>query len=291
MKSSYHLKEDGFEARWFEGTGHKEKVIIWMHGSGMNEKYCLADSEYMRKAGYSVLVLGFYLWKGMPKAMRAIPVEYVEKAVAELRRSGFEKIGIHGISSGAAYALLCASLIPEISLVLSICPFDYVMEEPKIFGRPTGRSWFSYRGKDFTCSLYTGQREKGFFGSLREYRRQDAEHQGEFLRSLYENATLTETSRIKVENMKADVLLIAPERDSQWPSPTAVRRMEQKLKEAAYPYRVKAVIYPHASHLLGTYPPESWKKVFPAEKKWPEECNDARKDCFEQEFRFLEEWS
>ena len=33
------------------------------------------------------------------------------------------------------------------------------------------------------------------------------------------------------------------------------------------------------------------KKVFPAEKKWPEECNDARKDCFEQEFRFLEEWS
>lgn len=74
----------------------------------MNEKYCMKDSEYLRKAGYSVLVLGFYYWKGMPKAMRAIPVEYVEKAVEALRRSGFEKIGIHGISSGAAYALLCA---------------------------------------------------------------------------------------------------------------------------------------------------------------------------------------
>ncbi|MCR4708472.1 MAG: hypothetical protein K5746_11060, partial [Clostridiales bacterium] len=159
----------------------------WMHGSGMNEKYCLADSEYMRKAGYSVLVLGFYFWKGMPKAMRAVPVEYVERAAAELRRSGFEKIGIHGISSGAAYALLCASLIPEISLVLSICPFDYVMEEPKIFAKPTGRSWFSYHGEDCPCSLFTGQREKGFFGSLREYRRQDRSHQGEFLRSLYEN--------------------------------------------------------------------------------------------------------
>ena len=119
-----------------------------MHGSRMNEKHCLKDSEYLRKAGYSVLVLGFYFWKGMPKQMRAVPVDYVEKAVAELRRSGFEKIGIHGISSGAAYALLCASLIPEISLVLSICPFDYVMEEPKIFGHPTGRSWFSYRGED-----------------------------------------------------------------------------------------------------------------------------------------------
>jgi hypothetical protein len=91
--------------------------------------------------------------------------------------------------------------------------------------------------------------------------------------------------------MKADVLLIAPERDSQWPSPTAVRRITQKLRESGYLYRVKTVIYPHASHLLGTWPPESWKKAFPAEKKWPEECNAARKDCFEQEFRFLEEWS
>ena len=291
MKGFYSVKEDGFQAYWFEGTAHKDKVVIWMHGSGMNERHCLADSKYLREAGYSVLVLGFYFWKGMSKKMRAIPVEYVERAVTELKRNEFDHIGIHGISSGAAYALLCASLIPDISLVLSICPFDYVMEEPKIFGKPTGRSWFSYHGKDYPCSLFTGQREKGFFGSLRQYRRQDAEHHNEFLRSFYENATLTEESRIKVENMKADALLIAPERDSQWPSPTAVRRITQKLRESGYLYRVKTVIYPHASHLLGTLPPESWKKAFPAEKKWPEECNAARKDCFEQEFRFLEEWS
>ena len=290
MKDSYSLRADGFEARWFEGTSHRDKAIIWMHGSSMNEKRCIADSEYLRAAGYSVLVLGFYFWKGMSKKMRGIPVEYVERAVAELKRSGFEYIGIHGISSGAAYALLCASLIPDIRLALSVCPFDYVVEEPRIFGRPTGRSWFSYRGKDYPCSLFTGQREKGFFGSLREYRRQDTERRNEFLRSLYENATLTEESRIKVENMHADVLLIAPERDNEWPSPTAVRRMERKLQEAGYPYRVQAVVYPHASHLLGTYPPESWKKAFPAERKWPEECDASRRDCFEREFRFLEEW-
>ena len=290
MKESYRVSEDGFEARWFEGTDHKDKVIIWMHGSGMNEKHCLADSEYMRKAGYSVLVLGFYFWKGMSKRMCAIPVDYVERAVAELKRNGYDQIGIHGISSGAAYALLSASLIPEISLVLSICPFDYVMEEPKIIGKPTGRSWFSYHGREIPCSLFTGQREKGFLGSIRAYKKQDTEHLNEFLRSFYENATLIEASRIKVENMKASVLLVAPERDNQWPSPTAVRRMEQKLTESKYPYRVKAVIYPRASHLLGTNPPESWKKAFPAEKRWPRECDEARADCFDQEFRFLDAW-
>lgn len=191
MKNSYTVKENGFQAYWFEGTTNREKVIIWMHGSGMNENHCLKDSEYLREKGYSVLVLGFYFWKGMSKKMRGIPVDYIEKAVSELKKNGFEKIGIHGISSGAAYALLCASLIPDISLVLSICPFDYVVEEPKIFGKPTGRSWFSYHGKDYPCSLFTGQREKGFFGSLREYRKQDTEHHNEFLRSLYENAALT----------------------------------------------------------------------------------------------------
>jgi len=290
MKKFYNVQDDGFQAYWFEGTTNKDKVIIWMHGSSMNEKHCIADSEYLRQKGYSTLVLGFYCWKGMSKKLRAVPVDYVEKAVEELKRNGFTKIGIHGISSGAAYALLCASLIPDISLVISICPFDYVMEEPKIFRKLTGRAWFSYHGKDCPCSLYTGQRENGFFGSLLAYRKQDTEHQNEFLRSLYENATLTEESRIKVENMKAHVLMVAPERDNEWPSPTAVRRMEKKLSDAGYPYRVKAIVYPYASHLLGTYPPESWKKAFPAEKKWPRECDEARKDCFEQEFQFLQEW-
>jgi dienelactone hydrolase len=106
LKAVYTLNEDGFSAYWFEGSKHKEKAIVWMHGSAMNEKHCLADSLYLREAGYSVLVLGFYYWKGMSKKMRAIPVEYVEKAVSELKKNGYEKIGIHGISSGAAYALL-----------------------------------------------------------------------------------------------------------------------------------------------------------------------------------------
>ena len=37
MKDSYNLKTDGFEARWFEGDFLRDKVIIWMHGSAMNE--------------------------------------------------------------------------------------------------------------------------------------------------------------------------------------------------------------------------------------------------------------
>lgn len=54
--------------------------------------------------------------------MYNIPVEYVERAVIELKRNGFEKIALHGISTGAGYALLCSSLIPEISCTIAVVP-------------------------------------------------------------------------------------------------------------------------------------------------------------------------
>ena len=80
MKDVYTLKEDGFSAYWFEGSKYKEKAIIWMHGSSMNEKHCLADSLYLREAGYSVLVLGFYFWKGMSKKNAGHPCRLCRKS-------------------------------------------------------------------------------------------------------------------------------------------------------------------------------------------------------------------
>ncbi len=32
--------------------------------------------RFLRKAGYNVLVLGFYLWEGLPKELVSIPVDY-----------------------------------------------------------------------------------------------------------------------------------------------------------------------------------------------------------------------
>ena len=55
LKAVYTLKEDGFSAYWFEGGKYKEKAIIWMYGSAMNEKHCLADSLYLREAGSSAI--------------------------------------------------------------------------------------------------------------------------------------------------------------------------------------------------------------------------------------------
>ena len=75
------LENNGFIGIWYEGTKSPEKAIIAAGGASCGEKTSVSMCRYLRNAGYNVLVLGFYLWKGLPKELVSIPVDYVEKAV------------------------------------------------------------------------------------------------------------------------------------------------------------------------------------------------------------------
>ena len=73
--------------------------------------------------------------------------------------------------------------------------------------------------------------------------------------------------------------------------------MEKILKNTGYPYRVKTHVYEKASHLLGCELPQISKfmkmivrNMFVAEKKWPAECEKARKDSMMQILAFLQDW-
>lgn len=181
-----------------------------MTGAKCGEQMTIDSARYLVEAGYSVLCLGFYYWEGMPDKLDSIPVEYVERAVAELQRNGFEHIAIHGMSTGAGYAMLCASLIPDISCVLSIVPYDYVMEAMKHDLFPLGRAVYTWRGECVPYSRYTCVNEgllKGLcqFFACRKKRGYRLTHIGRFA---YDTSDENEASRIKVENMRARVLLI-----------------------------------------------------------------------------------
>lgn len=296
MKAQYTLKEDGFRGIWFEGGKYRDKAIIYMTGAKCGEEDTIQSSQTLRDEGYSVLCLGFYYWEGLSKEMYRIPVEYVERAIAELKANGFEKIGIHGISTGAGYALLCASLIPDISCTIATVPYDYVMEGMKNDLFPLGFAVYTYRGESVAYSHYSCLND-GFLKGLKGYfkfKKQKGNEKISVGRYAYDTSEETEESRIKVENMKSDLLIMAPARDDCWPSEQAVPRMERILKEQNYPYRVKAIIYEKASHALGAEMSDNMKKmikmVMPTEKLYPEECEMARKDSIQQMLEFLREW-
>ena len=140
------LEKEGFIAHYYPGTKETNKAIIFVGGASCDEKTCIG---YLRREGYNVLVLGFYLWKGLSKNLAGIPVEYVEKAVNWLKcTKGIEKIAMTGASTGAGYTLVCASLIPDITCVIPVVPFDYVMEGTSSSNKRLHCSVYTYSGKD-----------------------------------------------------------------------------------------------------------------------------------------------
>lgn len=91
------------------------------------------------------------MWKPLSPHTVWIPVDYAEKAVAFLKSCdavAIRKIGMTGLSLGAAYTLLCASYLPEISCVVSVSGFDFVVEGCKNFFFRQHKSYFSYHGED-----------------------------------------------------------------------------------------------------------------------------------------------
>ena len=208
-----------------------------------------------------------------------------------------QSVAMTAASTGAGYTLLSASLIPEISCIMPIVPFDYVMEGTTNSFKRLGRSVYTWHGQDVPYSPWTLIDEglpRVFLGAIKDkkygLRR--------FMRYGYDHNPVSEESRIKVENMHADVLLLGVCDDDGWPSEEAVTRMVKILKEAGYPYRVEHHIYDKASHALtdgldelSGYAKWAFKNMLPAEKKYPRECEKARHDSFRRILAFLEGWN
>lgn len=291
------LNENGFYGYFKEGAKYPEKAVICMSGADGNKEFALACGQEVWNMGYSVLVLGFLKWEGLPQATCLMPIDYVENAIKWLHLWNgrkIEKIGIQGASTGAQYALLCASVCPKISCVIAAAPFDYVLEYVDQKFRRTGKSTYVWKGKEIAYSPSI-LLDKGVPGLLWKCVTDKQYGMKRMLRFYYDKCPLEEESRIRVEHMKADILLLASENDDCWPSEVSARRVERILKNADYPYRVKSVIYEKGSHAIGGLlhnkkMRKMMKKMLPAEKKYPKECEEARIDSVKQIEMFLKEW-
>lgn len=291
------LEKNGFMGIYFPGKIYSEKVIITAGGASCDEKTSVSMCRFLRKAGYNILVLGFYMWKGLPKNLVSVPVDYVEKAVRWLREEkNIKSIAMTSASTGAGYTILAASLIPDISCVIPVVPFDHVMEGTTNSFKRLGKSVYTWHGKDIPYSPWV-LIDQGLLKIFRGARKDKKYGLKRFMRYGYDHNPVTEESRIKVENMHADVLFLAVKDDDAWPSDIAVQRMVKVLEEANYPYRVEAHIYEKASHALTDgldemkgYAKWALNHMLPAEKKYPEECEKARQDSFKRTLRFLREW-
>ena len=294
MKEKYTLTEDGFVGYWHPAKGHDGRALIVFPGSGADYEMTQKGSLFLENAGWSRLLVAFAKWDGLPEDPCLTPVEYAEKAVTALKKDGYNKVGVYGISAGAKYAITAASLIPDISLVIAASPYDHTTEAFKGI-KPLNVSTFTFREKplpfDQTVTLH-----RNIVSVLLRTAFNKKYGMRRMLRGSYQENVPSQEARIKVENMHADFLAQAPGYDDCWPSDEALPRMEHILKEAKYPYRFKMTTYEHGSHLLCgdlSWSPsylKSMKKILLAEYRNQDACNRAREESMKEALSFLEEW-
>ena len=300
------LEKEGFLGTFYESSIPTEKAVILVGGSGENRPMVEKRAQVLRDAGFHVLALGYYLWEPLSAQTVSIPLDYAEKAVAFLQQNPFApiaKIGMTGISLGAAYTLLGASYLPQISCVVAVSGFDFVVEGCKNVFFRQHRSYFSYHGADVP---YEPAEALSHLGKTLWAWKKDPRYGAYAMNRFYYNECFpdrTDASRIKVENIHGDILLLAPAYDDTWPSDAAVPRMMQVLEKAHFPYRHESVLYEKGSHLLafpkacmqwnGKSEADTRKllaRMMTMEKKYPAECEAARQQSWEKLVTFFREW-
>ena len=233
------LEKEGFLGSFYQGEQYADRAIILVGGSGEGREFVEKRAEILSREGFSVLAVGYYLWKPLPKDTVAIPVDYVEYAVKWLQNDcpvEIHSIGMTGLSLGAAYTLVAASLIPDISCAVSVSGFDFVVEGCKSMVIRQHRSYFTFHGEDVP---YEPAEALSHLPATLKAWKKDPRYGSKAMNRFYYNECFkdrTEKSRIKVENIHGDVLLMSPGYDDTWPSDEAFPRIMKILDENKYSY-------------------------------------------------------
>ena len=283
------VKEAGFYGLYHEPENpyDVETAVIVIGGSEGNENIPLNVGAMFAQRGIAALGVCYWNVEGLPDELVRVPIDPFEKAIEWLKDKGYKKIVLYGISKGAELALLCASLMEDVSGVIALSPMHCIWDgmhgNKSMFAKTfSSVSEFIYKGKDFPCMKADLKYGPAIWNLL--------VHQEIDLSYMYERPLkhFDESTAIPVENIKGNILFIYAEKDNMWPSKQAVEYMVNRLKEHNFAYTVECISYAKASHILvPLHPPQL--KMFKVERKYPEDCRYNRDDAFERTIRWIKE--
>ena len=262
---------EGFEGVLYPGNGRKDKVLIVMSGSNGGMKLTRQAARFYHENGFPSLALALFKTRQTPKDLSHVPVEYVENAIVWLKKQGYERIGVDGMSKGSEMALVAASMFPELYCVIARVPSHFVSEGLSGRGKnkgPSGTSCWSYRDKELRYAPYRSRS----FNLLSVLLKEKELH----IISFNRDKDVTPEAIIPIERIKAPILLLSSKHDEVWPSFESATLMERKLTELGYPYPHRHVAFEHMSHAMLTELPWVYRMAFKSERQHPEACKTDR---------------
>ena len=235
-------------------------AIILLGGSEGGDGTVRGKAPLFLAEGYAVLGLPYYSpayfgqqpqFPGLPRAFHNIPIDKLEIARDWLHQQssvGDQPVGVYGVSKGAEFALLGASLIDGFDAVAAIVPTDVVWEA---WGPGTVEgesSSFSWRGEPLPFVPYIGMNEE-----IAKYATPEPNVRLRTPQDAGRHAypARVEAARIKIEDIDEPVLVAGGDKDDVWAS----GEMSQYLAERRYAAGLPTIslVFPDAGHgLSGT---------------------------------------
>lgn len=281
-KIKYKYINDGFEGVLYDTENNDDRLLIVIQGlKGLElpEKYAGLFSG----RGFSTLAMSYYGGEGQKKDIRAIPLEQFEHACNAMKMLGFKRIGIYGNSKGAGMALLAASVVPDISLVIAASSFGHIMQGTGKSSEDPCKAMVSFKGQDFPYV----EKGKLFSDFLKRCLK---EHKVRLLYFFDEwDKKGTEENEIPVEKINGDILFLTSTHDESVPAKRDAELLIERLKRNHFVHGFRHINSETGSHNLGYFPVNN--KMLPREKKFPEECQKAREDTLELILNILDQWA
>lgn len=239
------------EAVLYLAAGDNQPLIVGLGGSeggnAWTSAYWKKTREQFTAKGYAFLALGYFGCKNTPAILNQIALDDLYLAIKEASKHpkiNPNKIAIIGGSRGGDLALLLASYYPEIRCVVGIVASHAV---------------FPGHTQEFSTSCWTYQGKELPFVPVNEeaipyLMKRDL--RGAF-EAMLRDTTAEEKAVIKVENIKAPILLLSATQDEVCPSTSMAEKIKQRLEAHNVQYPFQHIAY-EGSH---TKPLEHFEDV------------------------------
>jgi uncharacterized protein len=242
------LDEKGLHGKFFYPKGGENLPPVIIIGGSEGGIWLSETFGYpLAQEGFAALALPYWQYADLPDALKAIPLEYFDRAIDWVHNQPATKkegVAMIGNSRGGEGALLIASHNPKVSAVVGAVPGDHVA--PSI-------DWDDWTNR---TSAWTLNGDTLAYTSGTRYNEETG--WGDYFEKLGEQKDYEEAA-IKVEHINGPVMLISGGDDKIWPSQIMSDRMIERLRTYDFPYFNCHINFPEAGHKFVT-PPRSYRK-------------------------------
>ena len=303
-KQIFTAEQNGFVGAYYGGPADSRKAVILMLGDSSTDRMARCGAEWLIRNGCHALCMSA---DKKDYGHHNYPLERFGAAISFLKGRGIKKIGIAGASTTGMLALVAASYYPDITLTIAMSPSDFIMEGFYRDNRDGMRerpgdgestcSWngeplpylpFAYRHPEYWQMIEKESKEgKDMIASRKLFDESERRH------------PLQEEEKIRVENIKGQIVFVGAEDDVLWDTCKYIRRMENRLAEKPHDCTYLSLIYEHGTHFVF---PESLLNImlpglgnlmpliFSAGRKYPKECKAVREDIDNKLSEIIREW-